>query len=95
MNDEEPNKNWVDPDIVAMREAEGSDGSFDFENERTFREFFETGWLDPKFDDLRPIWDPLLNDEEPRARVLAKTALWSVVQLRRMQEKVARIQEEK
>ena len=76
--------NWVDPDIVA---AIGETAAFDEDREREFKEFFETDWLDPKFDDLRARWDPLLYDQDPHGRVLAKTALWAVVQLRAFRER--------
>ena len=80
--------NWVDPDIVAYYEKQGGMPVFDLELERGFKEFFETGWQDPQYDDLRPRWDPHINDVDPYGRVLAKTALWSVVSLREAQSKL-------
>lgn len=77
--------NWVDPDIIAYYEESGGVSSFDFDLEKEFKEFFEIGWNDPKYDDLRETWDKHLIDESPHARVLAKTALWSVVRLREVQ----------
>lgn len=79
-------KNWVDPDVIAYYEQSGGVASFDIDLERSFREFFETTWLDQKYDDLRETWDHHLNDESPNARLLAKTALWSVVRLRELKE---------
>jgi hypothetical protein len=76
--DAEAYTNWVDPDILAY--DEGSAVNYDLDQERRFKEFFEIGWLDPKYDHLRERWDKLLQDESPHARVLAKTALWSLAQ---------------
>ncbi|HEY4964682.1 MAG TPA: hypothetical protein VIH90_08400 [Candidatus Saccharimonadales bacterium] len=75
--------NWVDPDILA--EYDGIDIGFDRELEEGFKEFFETGWLDPKYNDLRERYDPLLQDEDPNGRLYGKITLWSVVRLRAMQ----------
>src|SRR5258706_11023167 len=81
--------NWVDPDIL---EYYGGDATgLDAGSERAFKEFFETGWLDPKYDHLRERWDPLISDPEPQGRVLGKTALWSFVQyLDRLEQRRAR-----
>ncbi len=78
--------NWIDPDILAFNEGAGV--SYDQEKEKEFKEFFTHGWLDPKYDDIRIRWDKQLNDPSAHARVLAKTALWSLVQLRNIQEKI-------
>lgn len=80
--------NWIDPDILAFNE--GSGVGYDLEKEKEFKEFFATGWLDPAYDDIRERWDKQLQDPSAHARVLAKTALWSVVQLRIIQEQRAR-----
>ncbi len=74
--------NWIDPDILAY--DENSAIGADMDMEKKFKEFFEVGWFDPSFDDIRERWDPLLHNESPHARVLAKTALWSVKQLREL-----------
>jgi hypothetical protein len=77
---------YVDPDILAH--AEGFDpATYDRTREREFKEFFETGWHDPKYDDLRKVWNPLITHEDPRCRVSGKTALWAVFQLREANEK--------
>lgn len=81
-----PIGNWVDPDIVAYYKGSGDTPGFDPERERTFKEFFEEGWFDSRYDDLRPMWDPLLQDTDPYGRVMAKTALWNLVCLRKAQE---------
>lgn len=75
--------NWVDPDVLA--EYEGQDIGYNQELEEEFKKFFETGWLDPKFDDLREHWDPLIHDQEPKGRLYGKIALWSLVRLRAIQ----------
>ena len=75
--------NWLDPDILA--EYDGLNIGFNQELEQGFKEFFENGWLDPKHDDLRDRYDPLIHDEEPKGRLYGKIALWSVVRLRAMQ----------
>jgi hypothetical protein len=77
--------NWIDPDILAFHE--GGAVSYDLEKEKEFKTFFEIGWLDPAYDDIRERWDKQLQDPSAHARVLAKTALWSVVQLRILQRK--------
>lgn len=82
--------NWVDPDVVAYYEASGGAPTYDLVREREFKTFFETGWLDPRYDDLRERWDPRIKDEDPYGRVLGKTALWSLVQLRESQGKIKR-----
>lgn len=85
MPDTEPN--WVDPDILAY--FDGSEvATFDFESEKDFKEFFEVGWLDPKYDDLRERWDKHIHDPDPYGRLLGKTALWNLVQLRNIQSRV-------
>ncbi len=89
--------NWVDPDIIAYCEGTHAP-DYDPVLERDFKEFFITGWLDPKYDPLREHWDPLINDESPHARVLAKTALWSCVQVfdnyRRLETKKQEVDDE-
>jgi hypothetical protein len=72
--------NWIDPDLLAYDINAAVDA--DKDGEKEFKKFFEVGWLDPSFDDIRERWDPLLHAESPGARVLAKTALWSVKRLR-------------
>lgn len=84
MNDKDIT-NWVDPDIVVLS---GADATFDLKLESEFKHFFEVGWLDSQFDDLREKWDKHLNDPSPHARVLGKTALWAVVQHRKIQRRV-------
>ncbi len=71
---------WVDPDILA--EYDGKDIGYDRESEQEFKEFFESSWPDPKYDDIREHWDPLIHDEEPKGRLYGKIALWSLVRLR-------------
>jgi len=83
MKEQENITNWVDPDFVAMNESSGN-GNFNLEAERGFKKFFEEDWHGPQFDDLREVWDPLINDKDSHGRVLAKTALWSVVNLRKL-----------
>ena len=85
-NSADYNTNWIDPDILAYED--GRTVSYDLDKEREFKEFFETGWLHPKYNDIREHWDRNLKDESAHARVLAKTALWSLVQLRAIQEKL-------
>ncbi len=80
--------NWIDPDILAYND--GAHASYDLEKEKEFKEFFTRGWLDSKYDDIRNRWDKQLNDPSAHARVLAKTALWSLVQLRNIQENIQR-----
>ena len=80
--------NWIDPDILAFND--GTHASYDLEKEKEFKEFFTHGWLDPAYDDIRTKWDKQLNDPSAHARVLAKTALWSLVQLRELQKKIQR-----
>lgn len=72
-------KNWVDPDILA--EYDGKDIGYEQALEQGFKEFFESGWLDPKYDDIRESWDPLIHDEDPKGRLYGKVALWSLVRL--------------
>ena len=84
MNDKDIT-NWVDPDIVALSSA---DATFDLGLEAEFKRFFEVDWLDSQYDDLRANWDKHLNDPSPHARVLGKTALWAVVQHRKIQRRV-------
>ncbi len=81
--------NWVDPDIIAHHEASGDTPAYDLAREGEFKAFFESGWLEPQYDDLRSRWEPLIKDEDSYGRVLAKTAFWSVVKLRKAQEKKA------
>ncbi len=76
-------QNWVDPDILA--EFDGNDIGYDCELEQGFKEFFEVGWLDSKYDHLRQRWDPLIHDKEPKGRLYGKIALWSLVRLRAIQ----------
>lgn len=73
--------NWIDPDIAAYNEEVGVTAVFT-QNEQVFKQFFEETWQEPRFDRLRERWDRLLHDSEPIDRVMAKTALWSVVRLR-------------
>jgi hypothetical protein len=81
---EDKNVNWIDPDILAFDESLAFSGNR--EKELAFKRFFEIGWLDPKYDDIRESWDSLLKDEDPHGRLLAKTALWSVIRLRQFDE---------
>jgi len=85
----ESHTNWIDPDLLEYDENAlvGADKAKELE----FKKFFEAGWQDPSFDDIRESWDPLLNDESAHARVLAKTALWGVVQLRALRENISNI----
>lgn len=81
--DQEP-INWMDPDLLEFDAslAEGADQG----REQEFKQFFESTWHEPQYDDLRERWDPHLHDEDAHARVLAKTALWSIVQHRKLRE---------
>lgn len=74
--------NWVDPDVIAYND--GTKVEYDYDKEREFKDFFDIGWLDSSYDNIRENWDSLLNDESPHARVLVKTALWGVHQLRKL-----------
>jgi|GEM_PF-2442727 len=78
----------VDPDIFAYYADGGKIPSFDLKAEREFKKFIETGWLDPQYDDLRERWDPLILSDNPQGRVMAKTALWSLVKLREIQNRI-------
>jgi hypothetical protein len=75
--------NWVDPDIIAYFEKSGGLPSFDQELETSFKRFFEKEFEDTAYDDLREKWDPLIYNKDAKIRVLGKTGLWSVVQLRK------------
>ncbi|MEK7603017.1 MAG: hypothetical protein AAB459_02110 [Patescibacteria group bacterium] len=77
-NNQNENLNWVDPDILEYNGGVADPANK--ENERKFKEFFETEWLKPRYDHLRERWDKHLNDPDPRARVMGKVALWSYVQ---------------
>lgn len=80
--------NWVDPDILAYYEESGEMELLEEHRglEREFHHFFSEEWQDPKYDDLRPKWDPLVTHEHPKVRVSAKTGLWSVIRLRQGRE---------
>jgi RimJ/RimL family protein N-acetyltransferase len=80
--------NWVDPDILAYFE-EANDIEFLEEHrslEKEFNKFFSMEWNLAKYDDLRDVWEPIITNPEPKIRVLAKTALWNVIRLRRGRE---------
>lgn len=78
--------NWIDPDILAYNDDLSVE--YDLNKESEFKEFFQVGWLDPTYDDIRDKWNVLLIDEDPNARLYAKTALWSVHRLRLLRKKL-------
>lgn len=78
VNDSGPEgPNWIDPDVLAYND--GSQASYSKDLESKFHNFFKIGWLDPRYDDLRIQWDPVINDEDPYGRLYGKIALWSLV----------------
>jgi hypothetical protein len=79
---DEKDFNWIDPDTLEDDSVSDIASTDNRGKQRQFKEFFETGWLDPVYDHLRDHWDPLLKDEDPYGRMFAKTALWSLVRLR-------------
>ncbi len=83
--------NWIDPDILAFNE--GRNISCDIEKEREFKSFFDNDWHTPQFDTLRQRWGAYIESDNPHARVLAKTALWSVIQLKTAQNRALTMKE--
>jgi hypothetical protein len=75
--------NWVDLDILA--ENEDRNIGYDQKSEQGFKDFFEVGWLDSKYDYLRDRWDHLINDNDPRGRLMGKVALWNLARLLNIQ----------
>lgn len=76
--------NWIDPDIYADHEKHGDLAVLE-ENrvlEADFHDFFAHRWSQANFAELFDRWDPIVTSEVHNTRVLAKTALWNVIQLR-------------
>lgn len=78
--------NWIDPDI--LDDNNGKIDGLDEKNEQAFKQFFEIGWQHEKFSHHHDKWRQILTDSDPRARTMAKVAIWSIKNLIESKEKI-------
>lgn len=71
--------NWVDPDAIAR---DGYVESASTWNERRYSRFFAETIHEPRFDELREVWEGSLSDPDHIGQMHAKRAFWAVARMR-------------